>query len=31
MKSLVLGFERSALILIGEGRCYFRIGRGHPR
>ncbi|EFH63373.1 expressed protein [Arabidopsis lyrata subsp. lyrata] len=27
---LVLGFKRSALIVIGGGRCYFWVGRGHP-
>ncbi|KAG7536835.1 hypothetical protein ISN44_As13g007580 [Arabidopsis suecica] len=27
---LVLGFERSALFVIGGGRCYLWIGRGHP-
>ncbi|EFH55181.1 predicted protein [Arabidopsis lyrata subsp. lyrata] len=26
---LVLSFERSALIVIGRGRCYLRVGRKH--
>ncbi|KAG7627276.1 hypothetical protein ISN45_At03g036040 [Arabidopsis thaliana x Arabidopsis arenosa] len=30
MKCWFLVSERSALIVIGGGRCYLRVGRGHP-